>query len=63
MLKPPLLDPSVPDTQLAGWIEVHTMRAHQFLDRLDKVITNCSLPRARQRASNCMLSRVKMQMT
>ena len=37
MLKPPLLDPSVPDTQLAGWIDAHTMRVHQFLEKLDKV--------------------------
>ena len=37
MLRPPLLDPSVPDEQLAAWIDSHTMHVHQFLDKLDRV--------------------------
>ena len=30
MIRPPLLDPEVPDDKLAAWIDQHTMHVHQF---------------------------------
>ena len=38
MLKPPLLDATIPEDRLADWIDAHTMRVHGFLDRLQQVI-------------------------
>ena len=32
MIRPPLLDPEVPDDKLAAWIDQHTMHVHQFLE-------------------------------
>lgn len=32
MIRPPLLDPEVPDEKLAAWIDKHTMHVHQFLE-------------------------------
>ena len=32
MIRPPLLDPEVPDDKLAAWIDKHTMHVHQFLE-------------------------------
>ena len=38
LLTPPLLDPSIPETKLAAWIDKHTMNVHsRLLERLDKV--------------------------
>jgi hypothetical protein len=37
IVKPPLLDPNVPDAELGAWIDKHTMRVHQFLDRLQQI--------------------------
>lgn len=37
IVKPPLLDPNVPDAELGAWIDKHTMRVHQFLDRLQRI--------------------------
>ena len=44
MLKPPLFDPSIPEENLADWVDSHTMRVHQFLHRLQEVIfvSECS---------------------
>ncbi|BDA40553.1 hypothetical protein COCOBI_01-2060 [Coccomyxa sp. Obi] len=37
MLRPPLLDPSIPEDKLADWVDSHTMMVHQFLHRLQEV--------------------------
>lgn len=37
MLKPPLLDPDIPEEKLAEWVDTHTMRVHQFLDKVHQV--------------------------
>ena len=38
LLRPPLLDASVPEGRLAAWLDQHTMRVHDaFLDKLSKL--------------------------
>lgn len=58
MLKPPLLDPTVPVAKLAAWIDVHTMHVHQFLDKLDQVQPAISV---NQEAFRCLHENVCVQ--
>ena len=38
LLRPPLLDPSLPEDQVAAWVDAHTMRVHAgFLHLLPKL--------------------------
>lgn len=38
LLTPPLLDPSIPESKLAAWLDEHTMNVHsRLLEKLDKV--------------------------
>jgi hypothetical protein len=38
LLTPPLLDSSIPETKLAGWLDENTMNVHfKLLKKLDKV--------------------------
>jgi len=38
LLTLPLLDPSIPETKLAAWLDKHTMNVHsRLLEKLDKV--------------------------
>jgi hypothetical protein len=38
LLTPPLLDPSVPESKLAAWLDKHTMNVHsRLLEKLNKV--------------------------
>lgn len=51
MVKAPLINPTLPDDKLAGWIDANTMAVHQFLDKLDLV--SHSLPEPESQA--CLL--------
>ena len=55
MIRPPLMDPEVPDDKLAAWIDKHTMHVHKFLEPQQELpfrVRDGTLVAARQAASS-----------